>query len=411
MLLHVDDAHLADDADTDALMQLAIGGGALGLLLCMRPVPRGCALDRALARLQRAGALRLIEMAPLDEDECRRLVQRAAPHVLDEALVARVLDAAQGNPFAAIELARCAATAGEDRLPSSTAEAVLARLCDVPAPALMLLKWLALCGDAIEVALVEALAAAAQTPPMEALDAALMECVLVPEGSRYRFRHALVRQALAEQLPPHRRVQMHRRIAQLLAERHVSPADVAAHWRAGGRPREAVPWLLAAVRDAMRLAAFSDALRHLEPLLTVDPGHAEALRLRAEALDAMGEPAALPAYRLAAEAVDGPAAHDLLAKAALAQVKQGDPKGALQLLAKLQPGSVEGKLCEALAYSSAAALGVADPAMGTAKSAVARRLRHHAARRGRVAVGRPRVGAHASARRCAAASPAGRCGR
>src|SRR5690606_32975979 len=38
------------------------------------------------------------------------------------------------------------------------------------------------------------------------------------------------------------------------------------------------------------------------------------------------------------------------------------------------PTSIEGKLCEALAYSGAAALGVADPALGTAKAAVARQL-------------------------------------
>ncbi|HSQ72073.1 MAG TPA: hypothetical protein VLM87_06590, partial [Rubrivivax sp.] len=69
-----------------------------------------------------------------------------------------------------------------------------------------------------------------------------------------------------------------------------------------------------------------------------------------------------------------PSAQDLLAKAALAQVKQGDPKGALVLLQGLQPSSVEGRLCEALAYSGAAALGAADPAIGTAKAAVARRL-------------------------------------
>jgi len=307
LLLQVDDAHLADDADADALMQLAVTGGALGLLLCLRPVGADSALGRGLARLQAAGALQLLDLGPLDEDECRRLVQRAAPAPLDDALLARVLAAAQGHPFAAIELARCAAAARDGRLPASTAEAVLARLCDVPDQALALLKWLALCGDAFDVALVESLAPAAQAGAMATLDAALMEGVLVPEGSRYRFRHALVRQALQEQLPPHRRVQMHRRIAALLAERPgervAAPADVARHWREGGKPREAVPWWLAAARDAVRLAAFSDALRHLEPLLAAEPGHAEALRLRAEALDAMGEPAALAAWQPAIDAL------------------------------------------------------------------------------------------------------------
>jgi hypothetical protein len=58
-------------------------------------------------------------------------------------------------------------------------------------------------------------------------------------------------------------------------------------------------------------------------------GAVVALRLRAEALDAMGDPAAMAAYRLAADAAGEPDSHNLLAKAALAQVKQGDPKGAL----------------------------------------------------------------------------------
>jgi tetratricopeptide (TPR) repeat protein len=316
----------------------------------------------------------VLDVQALDDDECRRLAQRAAPTPLDVEVLTRVVRAAQGNPFAVIELARCAASARNDRLPASTAQAVLARLCDVPDPALALLKWLALCSDNFDVATVEALAEAALAPAMSALDAALIEGVLLPAGSRYAFRHDMVRQALVDSVPPHRRMQMHRLIAELLTEQSAAPADIAHHWRAGGKPREAVRWLLEAAREAVRLAAFSDALRHLAPVLEVDATHAEALRLRAESLDAMGDPAALAAYRLAADAAGGPASHDLLAKAALAQVKQGDPKGALVVLAGLHPTSVEGRLCEALAYSGAAALGATDPVMGTAKAALARRL-------------------------------------
>ncbi|MCU0814851.1 MAG: hypothetical protein MUC32_11400 [Burkholderiaceae bacterium] len=117
---------------------------------------------------------------------------------------------------------------------------------------------------------------------------------------------------------------------------------------------------------------------------------------RDAALDALGEPGAVPAYRTAADAVGDPAAHDLRAKAALAQVKQGDPKGGLETLrgitpttvegrlaealaysgaaAGINPTTVEGRLAEALAYSGAAALGFADPAMGTLKAAESRRL-------------------------------------
>lgn len=374
LLLRVDDAHLAGDADIDVLLQLCMAGAPLCVLMAARAPLPGTALARGIARLQHAGVLQVLDVAPLDDAECRRLVQRATASTLDDAVVARVLDAAAGNPFAAIELARSAAGAAGQRLAASTAEAILERLCDVPDESLALLKWLALCGDGLDVATIEAVALAAQASPMPALDACLLEGVLLPSGSRYDFRHELVRQALADQLPPHRRVKMHREIAALLAERDAPPAEIARHWLAGGRQREAVPWLLAAARDALRLAAFSDALRHLDALLACDSGHAEALRLRAESLDAIGDPAVLVAYRLAANAAGAPESDDLLAKAALAQVKQGDPKGALVLLQGLHPSSVDGRLCEALAYSGAAALGATDPAIGTAKAAVARKL-------------------------------------
>ncbi len=374
VLLQIDDGHLADDADVDVLMQIAMSGAPVCLLLAVRPMAGDSVLTRGVARLELAGALKVLDLQGLDDEEIHRLAQRAAPAPLATEVAARVVSAAQGNPFAAIELARCAALTHEDRLPASTAQAVLARLCDVPEPAMALLTWLALCGDSFDLATIEALAEAAAVSAMPALDAGLTEGVLTPAGSRYVFRHELVRQALLDQVPLHRRTQMHRRIAELLTRQAGAPADIAHHWRAGGKPREAIPWLVDAAREAVRLAAFSDALRLLQPVLEVDATHVEALRWRAEALDAMGDPAALPAYRLAAEAADETAAHNLLAKAALAQVKQGDPKGALEVLAGLHPTSVEGRLCEALAYSGAAALGAADPAMGTAKAAAARRL-------------------------------------
>ena len=373
-LLQIDDAHLADDADVDVMTQLATTGAGLCVLLATRPPAAGTALARALSRLQRSGVLQVLEVEPLPDDECGRLVTRAAPAGVSAEVVASVVRAADGNPFAAIELARCAGANADVRLPGGVADAITERLCDVPDSALDLLKWLALSSDEFDVPTVEILAAEAQLPSLESLDAALAAGVLLPLASRYRFRHHLVQQALIEQVPPHRRLKIHSRIATRLAELDSPPADIARHWLAAARPRDAMPWLLAAAREAVRLAAFSDALRHLESLLASQPDHAEGLRLRAESLDAMGEPAALAAYHAAADVAGEPESHNLRAKAALAQVKLGDPKGALLVLAGLTPTSVEGRLCEALAYSGAAALGTGDPAVGTAKAAVARQL-------------------------------------
>jgi DNA-binding SARP family transcriptional activator len=373
VMVQVDDAHLMEAADVDALLQLATTGRPVHLVIGSRPLPEDSALGRGIARLLAGGQLVAIDLGPLADEEARSLVAEAAPRSLDAPLVERIVRLAEGNAFAALELAR-AAPAGPTRLPASAREALAARLCDVDERVMALLKPLALAGDELDTATVLALSQAAESETLALLDQALAAGTLVVSGARYRFRHELVRQALLEQIPPHQRLKVHRDAARRLAALDAPPAIIARHWVAGGSPAEATPWLLAAARDALRLGAFADALRHVEPVLAYKRGHAEALRLRAEALDALGDPAALAAYKAAAEAAGEPGSHDLRAKGALAQVKLGDPKGALRELEGVVPTSVEGRLCEALAYSGAAALGVADPAMGTRKAAEARRL-------------------------------------
>lgn len=374
VLVLVDDAHLLDDADVDLLMHLISSGPPVCAVLAMRPPALGSALGRGVSRLVAGGAMQALDLEPLGDDEARRLVRQAAPNPLPDEVIDHLVGLAEGNPFAAIELARCAEASGKQTLPHDVAEAILARLCDVSEEPLAALKWMALAGDVFDAKTASAMAPAADAPGLAILDVALAAGVLRLDGAQYRFRHDLVRQALIEQIPPHRRLKLHRQAAHRLAELDAAPAHVARHWLAGGSLREAMPWLLAAARDAGRLAAFSDALRHLDQALAFDDSHAEALQLRARALDSMGDPAAVAAYRAAADAADEPMSHNLRAQGALAQIKQGDPKGALQALVGVRPNSVEGRLCEALAYSGAAALGAADPAMGTQKAAEARRL-------------------------------------
>jgi DNA-binding SARP family transcriptional activator len=374
VMVLVDDAHLIDDADVDVLMHLCSAGPPVCVVLALRAPAPGSALGRGVARLLGSGVMQALDLASLPDDEARRLVVQAAPGPLDGGLVTHIVQLAQGNPFAAIELARCGAPSGEQALPHNVAEAILMRLCDVPDAALASLRWMALVGDAFDASTAAALSPDTDAPAFGVLDSALAAGVLVLSGTRYRFRHDLVRQALIEQIPPHRRLKMHRQAAQRLTELDAAPAVVARHWLDGGSRRDAAPWLLAAAREALRLAAFSDALRHLAPLTALDSGHAEALQLRAQALDAMGDPAASAAYQAAANVADEAMAHNLRAQGALAQIKQGDPKGALLSLVGVRPNSVEGLLSEALTYCGAAALGAADPAMGTRMAGEARRL-------------------------------------
>jgi tetratricopeptide (TPR) repeat protein len=251
---------------------------------------------------------------------------------------------------------------------------VLARLVDLAPADIAMLERLALGGDGLDPSTLVALAGAPEDDVAACLDGALRTGVLVVDGATYRFRHDLVRQALIDRVPPHTRAVVHREMAAALAQADAPARLVARHWVAGGRPADAQPWRLAAAREALELGAYRDALAQLDPLLELDPQHLDGLRLRADALDAIGSPAAPAAYAAAADLVGGDEAQELQAKRALATIKLGDGDGALAILATVEPVSVEGRLAEALAWAGAAALGYADPELGSQKSAQARRL-------------------------------------
>ena len=372
--LVVDDAHLADEATIDVLHHLGSAGGTPVLaVLAYRPSPAPENLTRGVARLARGGKAVEIDLGPLDRDEAAALVATAAPAPRDPEVVDRIIDLAQGNPFLTLELAQNAG-AGVPALVATARDAVASRFLDLDERTVAMLRRLALAGDELDPAGVVALTGSFEAEAFTLLDVALRAGVLVVHGAHYRFRHELVRQALVEQLPPHQRLAVHRDTARRLAGADAAPGLIARHWLDGGRPDEAVNWLLAAARQAVTLGAFADALVQLAPLLDHAPDHSDALCLRAEALDALGDGGAPAAYAAAARVVGEPAAQEIRAKQALAQVKLGDPSGALRVLEGVDAVTVDGRLAQALALSGAAALGFGDPRIGTVKAAEARRL-------------------------------------
>jgi tetratricopeptide (TPR) repeat protein len=375
VLLVLDDAHLADDATVDACLHLAHAGGRVPVLvlLAFRPESARQALTRAAAALDRAGRTAEIDLGPLDREDVVELARAGAPAAPADQALTHIVRTAHGNPFLVLELAGSVGPSGTLAVGRSVWDAVTARFLDLDDTSAAMLRRLAVAGDDLDPVDVPALTGLSEADAFALLDTALENGALTVIDGRYRFRHELVRQALVGQVPPHRRITIHRETAGRLARAGAAPALVARHWLAGGRPDEAVGPLLAAARRAAGLGAFADALGHLEPLLEHSPGHGEALRLRAEALDALGDVRAPRAYAAAA-AVGGPDVDDIRAKQALAQVKQGDPPGALRTLEGIEPVTVEGRLAHALALCGAAVLGFADPALGTAKAAECRRL-------------------------------------
>ncbi len=379
LLLLIDDAHLADEATTDALGQLgssadaASSGSRIVSALAYRPEAAPEALRRMVARLSRSDRCCEIDLGPLGTDDAVALAAAVSPVRREAQAAERIVELAQGNPFLLVELAS-SAVAGVPALVRTASDAIAARFVDLDPTEVVAADRLALASGDLAAAEAMALFSRDESEANELLDAVLRSGVIVVADGRYRFRHELVRQALLERIPPHRRIALQAEAATRLAGAGAPAALVAARWLDAGRPEEAVPWLLSAAREAFRLGAFGDALRHLEPLLAHDPTHVEALRLRAEAMDARGEEAAPAAYAAAASVAEESIAQELLAKRALATIKLGDPDRGLELLEGVEPSTLDGRVAHALAHAGAAALGSADPKLGTELAARARRL-------------------------------------
>lgn len=358
-VLCVEDAQLLDEASADVLHQLVVGGGseALLVLLPYRAEWLRTSLPHGIAELARDARTLAVELGALTDPEVAELVALAASEPLPGPAVARIVAAAQGSPFFALELARAWTPETDDRLPPTVRHAITDRLVGLDPAIGDALSTLAVAEDELDLASVLALTGLGEQDAFALLDTALDHGILVVAGARYRFRHTLVRQALTDDLAPHRRLQLHRQAAERLAGAGAPPALVADHWLRGERPDQAVGWLLTAARRAVAVGAFADALTHVERLLVHQPGHHEALCLRAEILDALGDGRAPEAYAAAAVAVGEPEAQELRARQALAQLKASDPDGALRTLEGVTPRTTEGRLAEALTLSAAAAIG------------------------------------------------------
>ncbi|MFO0687290.1 MAG: AAA family ATPase [Myxococcota bacterium] len=110
-----------------------------------------------------------------------------------------------------------------------------------------------------------------------------------PDGTptrRFVFRHALYPEVLYDGLPPSRRMQIHRQLAERLEAGHTGSTDaiaaeLATHFERGRDPRRAVVYLAAAARNASRRQAFEEAiasLRRAARLLDGLPDDAERRR-------------------------------------------------------------------------------------------------------------------------------------
>jgi DNA-binding CsgD family transcriptional regulator len=260
MALLVDDAQWLDAASSRFLLYLARRIDSLPVLLAVavRTGETGEAhrLGPELEMLADA-ALRI---RPLSSDGSGQVVRGVLGPRADEELCRSCHEVTRGNPFylrelalalkvdggrPTVELARRVRGLGV----ATISRRVLLRLARLGGDCERLAQALSILGPGATLRTAAGLAGLERESAVEAVDR-LHAADLLSAGPELSFVHPIVREAIAAQLPPARRAELHARAARALDRG--SPDQVAAHLLSAGAYGD--PWVVDALRVAAREA-------------------------------------------------------------------------------------------------------------------------------------------------------------
>ncbi|MEU6074856.1 AAA family ATPase [Micromonospora sp. NPDC047074] len=278
LVLVIEDLHWADRSTRDLIAFLVRAARTARLLLvCTHrtdELHRGHPLRPFLAELDRARGVERIELGRLDRDGTAAILA----DLLGVEPAVRVLDnihqRTQGNPFFIEELAAAGDPVGCATLPETLRDLLLARVDRLPEPAQRVLRIAAAGGTRFAHQLLAEVAGLPEPDLEDALRAAVAAQLVVadPEGD-YEFRHALVREAVHDELLPGEHARLHARWAAAVeAQPHLvaagrAPAETAHHWYAAHDHPRALVTARTAARAAADRYAYAEQSRLLERVL------------------------------------------------------------------------------------------------------------------------------------------------
>lgn len=230
-------------------------------------------LRRVVADLQRLPSVITVELGPLPPAALAEHLS-SIPNGsgrLSAATLNHIVERAEGNAYYAEELLAAATASGPSgALPSGLAALLLSRVERAPDEAQQVLGTVAVAGRRASDELVRA----ASGLPDDAYDEAVREAVahqlLVPDGvDGYAFRHALMREAVYNDLLPGERTRLHARLAVLLSTVPGAAAELAHHSLASHDVPGAFTASIRAGAESERLGAPAEAHRHYDQALAL----------------------------------------------------------------------------------------------------------------------------------------------
>ena len=302
LVLVVEDIHWADASTRELLDFLArrLRSTRAMILATYRrdELHRRHPLAPILQGWRRSAAATVIELEPFDAGSVADMVRAIfASDDVSPEFRDLLLERSEGNPFVLEELLKDAIDRGdiyrtsagwerrqieELRLPASVRESILQRIERLPEEAVEVLQASAVLGAAVRPDLLPGVCGCDVSAIETALVTLVGEQLLDVDagGDRYRFRHALTREAVYDDIVLPRRQALHSRAADALAAVVDAPTGQRArHLFAAGRFAEAVPVGLQAASEAEDGQGFPEAAELLLRALPYVEGDLDRARL------------------------------------------------------------------------------------------------------------------------------------
>ncbi len=272
VLLVLEDLHWADRSTRDLVTFLSrvLRTERVALVVSYRSddLRRAHPLRPLIGELQRLPRVTAIELGPLDPADMAQHLTQLAGGRPDAAAISRVIERAEGNAYYAEELL-VAMTSGLE-LPARLADLLVARTVELSPATQQVLRAAAVTGRRIDDELVRQASGLTAADYETGIREAVAHQLLVPDDmDRLVFRHALLREAIYNDLLPGERTRLHARLAELLAQRtgKGTAAELAVHCLASHDVPGAFAASVRAGWETWRLGAPAEAHRHFDQAL------------------------------------------------------------------------------------------------------------------------------------------------
>ncbi|MFZ0388775.1 MAG: AAA family ATPase [Solirubrobacteraceae bacterium] len=270
LVLALEDVHWADRS-TRAFIAFAarsVRQTRVLLLLSYRAdeLHRRHPLRPLLSELERLDRARRIDLQPFDRAELSEVLTDILGSAPAGSLLNRLFARSEGNPLYTEELL-AAGTDGRGAAPQSLRDAFIARIEELSPDAQRVARVVSV-GRVLDQATLAAVTGMEIDTVQAALRDAVAEQVLIPcQETGFGFRHALLREALHDDLLPGERSELHLALAHRLEldcgiddEQELErKTAIAGHYAAAGEQPAALRSTIAAAQAAQRVFAFGEA--------------------------------------------------------------------------------------------------------------------------------------------------------